>query len=166
MGLLIRMNASGVVVIAYGNPLRGDDGLAWRAAGQLKKTFASSDVEVLEQQQLVPELAESISCAKAVIFVDAAAAHGIRDHAEICIVELGKEEVLRASESAFHHHISPASLVALAEKLYGARPHVFVATLTGRDFGAGERLSTSVERAMPEFVSRIETLIRDLSTSD
>jgi hydrogenase maturation protease len=159
------MNSSRVVVIAYGNPLRGDDGLAWRVAGQLKKTFASSEVEIFEQQLLVPELAEPMIRAKAVIFVDAAAPQDWDDAGEIHVVELGKEETLRARESAFHHQVSPASLLALAARLYRARPRAYIATLNGQDFSPGERLSAPVERAMPEFVARIENLIRDLSGS-
>jgi hydrogenase maturation protease len=159
------MNSSRVVVIAYGNPLRGDDGLAWRVAGQLKKALASSVVEILEQQQLVPELAEPMARAGAVIFVDAAAAQGTSDPGEIRIVEFEEEVALRAGESPFHHQISPASLIALAGRLYGARPRAFVATLKGHDFSPGDRLSTPVERAMPEFVDRLQKLILDLTRS-
>ena len=160
------MICSRLVVIAYGNPLRGDDGLGWHAAEQLKKTSASSDVEILQEQQLVPELALPIARAKAVIFVDAAAPQATRAHpGEIHIVEIGKEETLRASESPFHHHFSPQSLLALARQLYGARTRAFIATLHGEDFTPGERLSKPVELAMHEFVGRIENLILDLGNS-
>ena len=159
------MSFSRVVVIAYGNPLRGDDGLAWRVAERLKKVFAPSDVEILRQQQLVPELAEPISRAKAVIFLDAAAQTTSFRSGDISIVEIGERETARANESPLHHYFSPASLLALAQKLYGATPRAFVATMKGQDFGPGEHLSALVERAIPEFLTRVEKLIRELATS-
>ena len=163
----MEMDRSRVLVIAYGNAVRGDDGLAWRAAEQVKKLFPSADVEVpdvkvLERHQLVPELAEELSRSLAVIFVDAAAAQPGKTHpGEIQVAEITDQEVNSASEP-FHHQFSPMSLVALGKELYQSRPRAFVASLVGEDFAPGENLSPVVERAMPEFVRRIEKLIRDL----
>ena len=36
-----------VLIIAYGNPLRSDDGLAWHAAKAIEGKFGSSEVEIL-----------------------------------------------------------------------------------------------------------------------
>lgn len=160
------MSHSCLLLIAYGNPLRGDDGLAWRAAEQLKRIFASSGVEIVEQHQLVPELAELISRVASVIFLDAAAPHATNAHpGEISVVEIAETETQPAGKSPFHHHLSPASLLGLTAQLYGVRPRAFVATLTGEDFGLGEHLSPAVERAMPEFLAQIEKLIRQLTPS-
>lgn len=157
------MSRAGIVVIAYGNSLRGDDGVAWRAADQLKKKFASADISVLQQHQLVPELAERISRARAVIFVDAADAQAAGTHTgEIRIDEIEIREIDRSTRSPFHHQLSPGSLLALAEMLYGSGPRAFVATLTGEDFSPGERLSPLVERALPDFLAKIERLIGEL----
>jgi hydrogenase maturation protease len=156
------MSDSRLLVIAYGNPLRGDDGLAWLAAKQLKTLFASSDVEILEQQQLVPEIAEAISRVTTVVFIDAAAPQAANTHpGAIAIVEIAKEETKQVGKSPFHHHFSPTSLLALTAQLYGVRPRAFIATLTGEDFGPGERLSAAVEQAMPEFLAQIEKVIRE-----
>lgn len=157
------MSLSQALVIAYGNPLRGDDGLAWRTASELKKRFPGEDVEILERHQLVPELAEQISRSEAVIFVDAAAAEaGKGQPGEIRIVEIVGQEIGRDSSLPFHHQYSPASLLSLAAQLYSAKPHAFIASLVGADFGAGEQLSSAVENAMPEFVAAIEKRIREL----
>jgi hydrogenase maturation protease len=157
------MTLSPVVVMAYGNPLRGDDGLAWRAAEELKKKFPASDVEVLERHQLVPELADSIRRCEAVIFVDAAAAEPGRGQAgEIRIVAMSEQEFGPDLTSPFHHQYSPVSLLALAAQLYGAKPRGFIASLVGQDFSPGERLSPTVELALPQFVAAIEKLVQDL----
>ena len=60
-----------VLIIAYGNPLRSDDGVGWIVAEELRRRLASPEVEVLQLQQLLPEVAESVSRAETVIFVDA-----------------------------------------------------------------------------------------------
>jgi hydrogenase maturation protease len=158
------MSHSRVIVIAYGNPLRGDDGLAWHAADELKSKFASSDVEILKRHQLVPELAEDISHANLVIFMDAAVEKTANaPSAELRILEIGQQETTWANGSPFHHQFSPASLLALTLKLYKARPRAFVAELLGKDFDPGERFSPAVQHAMPEFVGRIEKLILELT---
>ena len=65
-----------VLIVAYGNPMRSDDGLAWHAADKLEGKYSPSEVEILRVHQLAPELAENVSRSEAVIFVDAAMADG------------------------------------------------------------------------------------------
>src|SRR5947207_2352820 len=60
-----------VLIIGYGSSLRGDDGAGSIAAELLAERFKENDVQVRRCHQLVPELAEPISCAEVVIFVDA-----------------------------------------------------------------------------------------------
>jgi hypothetical protein len=60
-----------LLVIAYGNPLRCDDGIAWQAAEELKRELPDS-AEIIYVHQLTPELAENASRAHTVIFLDAA----------------------------------------------------------------------------------------------
>jgi len=60
-----------VLIIGYGNPLRGDDGAGWQAAGILKERIRDERVQVVRSHQLMPEMAEAISRARKVIFIDA-----------------------------------------------------------------------------------------------
>lgn len=60
-----------ILVVAYGNPLRGDDGLAWRAADLLEQGELTPRIEVVRLHQLTPEVAETVRSRDAVIFVDA-----------------------------------------------------------------------------------------------
>ena len=64
--------AARVLIIAYGNPLRCDDGVAWRAAEALEGKFPSEQVEILRLHQLAPELADAVRQRELVLFVDAA----------------------------------------------------------------------------------------------
>ena len=52
---------SRALVLACGNSLRGDDGVAIRIVTQLKNSICDPAIEVYCQQQWTPELAEPIS---------------------------------------------------------------------------------------------------------
>ena len=62
---------AGVLVIGVGNPLRGDDGLGWHAAEHLRERLVELHATVTSCHQLIPELAEPVSRAERVIFIDA-----------------------------------------------------------------------------------------------
>ncbi len=148
-----------ILIVAYGNPLRSDDGVAWRAAEALAPKFSESDVEILRLHQLTPELSDAVRNFGTVIFVDAASCDGSHDKPGTI-----RHEEIRggASEPArFSHVLSPKKVLDLALQLYGASPRALVITVTGEDFGHGESLSAPVATALPELVARIERLIKE-----
>lgn len=154
---------SRILIIAYGNPLRGDDGLAWRAAGELVARLGDAKIEIHTLHQLAPELAETISHQDAVIFVDAAAPAANRQPGEICCEEIREEEIRETGqERAFSHQLSPHAVVALARQLYNRTPRAFSVTMTGQDFDHAESLSPPVVAAFPAFIQRIEALVQVL----
>ena len=67
----------GVLIIGYGNPLRGDDGVGWRVVEEIQGWKAEGrgqkgdvgSVEAVAYHQLMPELAEVISRVDRVIDV-------------------------------------------------------------------------------------------------
>ena len=59
------------LIIGYGNPLRGDDGVGWEVASRLAATIPEEAAHIMTVHQLTPELAESVSEAELVIFIDA-----------------------------------------------------------------------------------------------
>lgn len=150
---------SRVLIVTYGNPMRCDDGLAWRAADQLEGKFSSAEVEILRCHQLAPELAETAGRSEVVIFVDAASSEagngqpGELRCAQICLPE---------SPARFSHQFSPGAVVALARELYAASPRAFSVTLTGECFDHGESLSPMVAATLPALVARIQALVQQL----
>src|SRR5579863_2441204 len=62
---------SRTLIIGIGNPLRGDDGLGWRAVESLRQIASLQEVETVTCHQLTPEMAESVSRAERVVFIDA-----------------------------------------------------------------------------------------------
>lgn len=145
--------ASAPLVIGYGNPLRADDGLGWTAAQRLAETSLPAAARVLAVHQLTPELAEPISRAGLVIFVDAREGDGpgrVHWHA----VAPGGGGAL-----AFSHELHPAALLGLARALYGACPPAIVVSVDGVDFEYGVVLSPAVQAALPEVLDRVRTLL-------
>jgi len=144
-----------LLIVAYGNPLRSDDGVAWRAAAALQKIFSPAQAEILTLHQLGPELAENASRSECVIFVDATTGPGHPG-------EIQAKEVLlsdsHAEASALCHAMSPSHVLALAAQLYRRRPRAFCITVVGKNFNHGESLSPAVEAALPALLARIEEL--------
>ncbi len=138
------------LILACGNPLRGDDGVGWEVAAALKGMFLSSDIELETAHQLMPEMAERISQAATVIFIDASAAHTPGS------VRFERFVASRSVPGAFTHELTPPALLALAEALYGRSPaRAFVLSVGARSFELNEELSESVRASVPGAVRTI-----------
>jgi len=154
---------SAQLVIGYGNPLRADDGLGWvvaqRLQAELDKDRHHGDVVVLAEHQLTPELAEPISRARLVVFVDAR--EGAQPGRVDCrpVVSTGDGSV------AFSHDVDPSSLLQMARLLYGACPTALSITVDGDDFGYGTNLSPAARWAVPVVVRRICEILADGMTT-
>ncbi len=142
-----------VMLIGYGNPLRTDDAIGWRAAGELSKQLASDEVEIVACHRLNPEMAEAVAQTKLVIFIDA------------CTDGTPGRVTRRDVQPAAYtpdmttHHLDPASLLACAQELYGKAPRAVVICVTGECFGFGRELTATVERAFPGVVELARGLI-------
>lgn len=145
------------LVIGYGNPLRSDDGLGWTVAQQLRRDLDGDarfgDVVVLAEHQLTPELAEPISRARLVIFVDAR--EGDRPGRIDCRAVAPNGD----GSLAFSHDVDPPVLVQMARLLYGACPTALVISVGGEDFGYGTALSPAVRAAVPHVVRGIRAFL-------
>jgi hydrogenase maturation protease len=153
-----------VLIIAFGNPLRCDDSLAWHAADRLAGRFSSADVEILRTHQLAPDLAQTISHCESIIFVDAASADipGNGQPGEIREIQVSSS----GSTPRFSHQLAPGTLISLALSLYGATPSAVSVTLTGECFEHGEFLSPVVTAGLPALVARIETLVQQMLSGE
>src|SRR5208283_625871 len=62
----------GILVIGFGNLLRGDDAIGCHAAHALEEHFRDDpQVEVIAAQQLTPEMADDLARNEFVLFLDA-----------------------------------------------------------------------------------------------
>jgi hydrogenase maturation protease len=135
-----------VLIVCYGNPLRCDDALGWRAAEELEKQVFGPEIEVLACHQLTIDLASTISTADAVFFIDAT-----RDGEP---GELTCNPVSPANMTAgLTHSLTPAAVLSLSAQLYGAVPRAFEFTVCGECFDHGEKLSARVESRLPQLTA-------------
>jgi hydrogenase maturation protease len=118
-----------LLIIGYGNPLRSDDGLGWLIAKDLGRLIGGS-ATMLTVHQLTPELAEPISEADLVIFIDACyeGAPGTWKCETI--------QAAPAPSQTFAHHLTPATLLIYARAVFSAEPVALLVSV------AGARLST------------------------
>lgn len=142
------------LVLACGNTLRGDDGVALFIAKLLQDDCPDPQIEIRSDRQWPPELAEPISQAEIVIFVDASS--------DLPPGKIACRKLVPATQSpsSFTHQTSPATLLSLASQLYGRGPvKVFLVTVGASSFDLVEELSEPVRKAVPEAVKRIKSLL-------
>ena len=136
--------AGKVLVLAWGNAVRGDDGLGPALAAALQRDLPPG-TSVRCRHQLRPDDAELVARYEAVIFVDA----------DRCCAEPFRFERLqpRPSASAGAHGLTVELLLALAEKLYGRRVPGYVLAVRGYRFDVFDaslspRAAGNLERAL------------------
>src|SRR5580692_9704194 len=98
-----------VLLVAYGNPLRSDDGVAWHAADLLSRKIPESEVEILCLHQLGPELAETVRHFELVLFLDASClddAENIRP-GDVRATEISAKSGGTGGRAHFSHVYSP-----------------------------------------------------------
>ena len=142
------------LVIGLGNRMRGDDGAGAAIARRLAAEPTVS-ATIVRHRQLLPEMADTVADACLVLFIDAsrnlpAGQVALRDLAAVA-----------TDPSPLGHQMSPASLLALADSLYGRRPPAFLLTLGGTHFALEEALSPAVTAALPEAVAIARRLLED-----
>ncbi|HKF48993.1 MAG TPA: hydrogenase maturation protease [Terracidiphilus sp.] len=145
-----------VAIIAYGNPLRSDDGIGWHAAEILRKELDSVQVEVVCVHQLTPDIAANLADADGVIFLDAAQTG---EPGEIRCARVEANE----SGQQFSHSLSPGQVLALADHLYGKQPDAFMVSVAGESFDHGDALSETLQSALPALVRTVVGLIARLA---
>lgn len=138
-----------MLVIGYGNTLRGDDGVGPRVA-EAVAALRLPGVRTLICHQLSPEHAEPISQAESVVFVDAA-------------VDAPKEVQLRRIEpngtsQLMTHATDPRTLLALARDVFGHAPQAWWLTIPAVKLDFGEGLTPEAQRGFEEAVEKIQTL--------
>lgn len=143
-----------LVVIGYGNPLREDDGVGWAAADLLKQALPADRVRVFTCHQLMPELAEPVSLADAVLFIDARV-DGVAGALDLRPIAPDAEP-----PAGLSHVLSPGALLALARQVYGRCAPAQLASITGGAFGYAEGLSPAVRAALPKLVARARVLLQ------
>ena len=138
---------TGLLVIGYGNTLRGDDGVGPRVAEAVGK-LRMPGVRTLICPLLTPELADPISRAGTVIFVDAAvdAPNQVRWRK----LEPNETSQLMA------HAADPRTMLAIARDVFGHVPEAWWLTIPAVDLGFREDFSPEAQRGFEAAVEKIQ----------
>jgi hydrogenase maturation protease len=142
-----------ILIVGYGNPLKSDDSLGWRAAEEIVRQLPSPEIKVMRVHQLLPEIAEEASRADLAIFIDARTGEPA---GEILCEEITNQTGVG---STYSHELSASTIVQLASELYGRSPRAYLLTVSGECFEDGETLSPAVQAALPKLIARVKTLI-------
>ena len=146
-----------IVVLAWGNPARGDDALGpafAREAGTIAARF-SHDVEIQTDFQLAPEHALDLAGRDAALFVDA----GVDAPAPFAFAC-----VRAARDRTFTSHaMSPSAVLAACEQSFGPPPPSFVLAIRGSRFDFGAPLTTTARRHLGAALAFFATLLGDAS---
>jgi hydrogenase maturation protease len=128
------------LVIACGNPLRGDDAVG-PAAAEIVKSWQTPGVKVQSVHQLVPELIVDMQHVRRVLFIDAAT-NADDGPFQSAVVEPKK------SSRFFGHYETAANLLALLHELGGATPDARLVSISALSFDHGMALTASAKRNM------------------
>lgn len=127
------------MLIAVGNPARGDDGLG-PALLEMLAAERLAGVETLLDFQLQVEHALDLVGRAAVLFIDASRAKvGVR----LDLVEPAR------GLPALSHALTPAGVLHVAQRLGQVMPEAWQLAIEGESFGLGEGLSAAAQRRLP-----------------
>jgi len=142
----------GVLVVGYGNPLRGDDGVGWRVAELVAADPRLSGAHVVTAHQLLPELAVELGEAGLAVLVDARVGE---PPGSISVVHVAP----CAERGPFGHHLTPAALGALALAVAGRSADVVVVSIGIESTQPGAALSHAVAEAVPSVRDVVADLV-------
>jgi hydrogenase maturation protease len=146
------------LILACGNTLREDDGVGpWLAQWAEEHFSADPHVRVLSRHQWTPELAEDISRAESVLFIDCATN-----------IAPGSVQVTPVSPSSGTtgvgtHQVGAAQLLSLSRELYDVHPrNSLLLTIGAGSLELRERFSDAVTAALPEACRQLESTVQQL----
>jgi len=134
-------------IIGIGNRMRGDDGLGPVLVDRLEATLG---VRTCSVDQLTAELAEDLSTADRVLFVDATAGENG--------IEL--KPIAPRPARGLGHALPPEGLLELTARAFGRAPAGWLLAIPGRLFGWGECLSEEAEACLFEAEATLQRWVQ------
>jgi hydrogenase maturation protease len=144
---------SDVLVIGYGNTLRGDDGIG-PAVAEVVAGLGLPGVRVLVVHQLTPEVAADLTEARLAVFVDAA----------VCGEPVTAVRIeASAAGAVLTHAADPRGLLALCIAVYQRCPEAWLVTAAAADFDCRDGLSPTGAANARAAAARVVAIIREAS---
>jgi len=155
------------VVLACGNPSRGDDALGplllARLADWLATTGDEGSFELIEDFQFQIEHALDLQGRRAALFIDAGAA----TPAPFTLSPAAAEEATGHRAGHSTHAITPAAVLDVYRRVVGGElPPAFVLCVSGERFGLGEGLSDAAQRNLSSAWAALQACCQVLAKLD
>lgn len=141
-----------ILVVAIGNPDRGDDGVGALVATQLAGRLPPGVALVARSGDLLALVEDWRGC-DAVVCIDAAAP--IEAPGRIHRIDAGAGELPRGASPTSTHGFGLAEALALADMLRSRPPTVIVYAIEGAGFAGGAAMTPAVAVAAAEVADRV-----------
>lgn len=153
-----------VLVIAVGNPSRGDDAFGPMLADQLLSWLGSQAedvqacVELIVDQQLMVEHVMDLSERVQILFVDAA----MQSDEAVSLTQLAPPPTEQTAQAVNSHSCTPAQLLGLYQVMLLQRPPpAQLLSLKGHRFELGEPLSPQARAHLPQAVALLHQWLNE-----
>jgi len=147
-----------VLIIAYGNSLRRDDGAGLILGEMLEEAMRGRglEVELHSLHQLTPDVALTVAADEVavVIFVDTRVAVLEQGQPALQLIPLASGQ----GASSLGHQLGAATIMAYASLLYQKCPPAWLLTVPGVDFDHGEGLSEIARKALQTLPALLDEL--------
>ncbi|HON72922.1 MAG TPA: hypothetical protein PK512_06280 [bacterium] len=107
-------------------------------------------VDVINVQELGPEISEDIAGYELVFFIDA----GIDQENDYEI----KEIIPLYKNPIFSHHISPEMILAITKELFGVSPAAYLISVRGYSFDFGFEITREAQENSEKAIDRIKEI--------
>jgi len=156
------------IIMGYGNPDRGDDGVAFYIINRLLSVNGLLSMDLFSQEiiplnsttdlwfnlQLLPEVANILGNYETALFIDA---HTSEINEEIQFIEI--DAIYQTSP--FTHHISPQTCLAITKEIFGKAPKSYLVSILGTEFQFTTHLSQKTNSLADMAINQILEMIEN-----
>ena len=159
------------LIIACGNPMRGDDGIGPIVAEQVEASLPENLREqnrFIITHQLLPELSLELAQARCAVLIDAR----VSDTEPVGNVRVDTVLPEKYTASGMQscnpgtdltHHWTFPRLLAMAEMLFGHAPEAYTVSVTAEAFDDADSLSPVIEGAIPQMRDHVMRVLNGAS---
>ncbi len=148
-----KIRAGGMLVIGFGNVLRGDDGVGPAVVEALER-LGMDGLQAEAHHQLTPELAVRLNETAVVVFVDASLKE---TEGDVVVRELNSDS--QGGGTGWNgHRLTPEILLGLTLELWGWRPRAWCVEVPVSELGWGPGLTTHARQGVQAAVEAIRVL--------
>jgi hydrogenase maturation protease len=142
-----------IVVIGFGDPLRGDDAVGHKIAERILQ-WGLPEVRVIATPRLTAELSEALGRAHLAIFVHATPPSR-RDEVAACALDPCPSKITSS------HVEDPCVLLSITHATYGRYPYAWCIGVPAVNFDFGQNLSPEAEHGIGVALERINHMIEE-----